>query len=379
MSIRYGSICSGIEAASAAWEPLGWSPAWFSEIEEFPKAVLSVRHPEVTDLGDMRGLEHLVRSGSVEAPDILVGGTPCVSFSLAGARGSLSDNRGALALTYVRLANALDDVRLVRGLRGVVTVWENVPGVFSTKDNAFGCFLGALSGEDVPLEPSGRKWTNAGFVLGPKRAIAWRRLDAQHAGLAQRRKRVFVISGPREWFRAEKVLFEFEGRRRDTPPGKEKGEGPSSAPKGSFGEFGRVTGPIVTRPGGCGGIGDGLVVEGTSYGCDLSQRAEGTGFAKEVSPCISPGNHPGHGSYAVTVKPTTEHQAEVSVRRFTPVECERLQGFPDNYTRISWRGRPAEKCYDTPRYKALGNSMAVPVMAWIGKRIDNFLKQGGEK
>ena len=189
--MRYGSVCSGIEAASKAWEPLGWKPAWFSEIEPFPSAVLAHHWPEVTNLGDMRADE-------VGAPDVLVGGTPCQAFSIAGLREGLSDDRGQLTLSYVELANAIDDKRRERGEDEAIIVWENVPGVLSSKDNAFGCFLAGLAGESSELQPAGGKWTHAGCVSGPERAIAWRVLDAQFFGVAQRRKRVFVVASARK-------------------------------------------------------------------------------------------------------------------------------------------------------------------------------------
>lgn len=138
--MRYGSVCSGIEAASVAWEPLGWQPAWFAEIEAFPSAVLATHWPDVTNLGDMTGIAAAVHAGDVEAPDVLVGGTPCQAFSIAGLRNGLAEKRGQLSLSYVELANAIDDKRRERGEEEAIIVWENVPGVLSSKDNAFGCF-----------------------------------------------------------------------------------------------------------------------------------------------------------------------------------------------------------------------------------------------
>ncbi|EBZ1028290.1 DNA cytosine methyltransferase, partial [Salmonella enterica subsp. enterica serovar Muenchen] len=134
--MRYGSVCSGIEAASIAWESLGWQPAWFAEIEAFPSAVLANHWPHVTNLGDMTGIASAVRAGDVEAPDVLVGGTPCQAFSIAGLRNGLADKRGQLTLSYVELANAIDDKRRERGEKEAIIVWENVPGVLSSKDNA---------------------------------------------------------------------------------------------------------------------------------------------------------------------------------------------------------------------------------------------------
>lgn len=163
-------------------------PAWFSEIEPFPSAVLAHHWPDIPNLGDMRQLPSLIRSGLIAAPDVLVGGTPCQAFSVAGLRGGLTDERGQLTMTYVDTLNAIDEQRT----DPAVCVWENVPGVLSSRDNAFGCFLAALVGEGVPLEPAGNRWTHAGCVLGPKRTAAWRVLDAQYFGVAQRRKRVLL-------------------------------------------------------------------------------------------------------------------------------------------------------------------------------------------
>ncbi len=180
----YGSVCSGIEAASVAWHDLGWTPAWFSEIEAFPSdAVLTHQYPDVENLGDMTCIADRISRGEVFAPDILVGGPPCQSFSHAGLRAGLSDPRGRLTLEYVKLANTIDEVRIAQGDQPCITVWENVPGVLSSKDNAFGCFLGALAGEDCDLVPAGKKWTDAGIVFGPQRAIAWRILNTQYFGL----------------------------------------------------------------------------------------------------------------------------------------------------------------------------------------------------
>jgi DNA (cytosine-5)-methyltransferase 1 len=172
----------------------------------------------------MTTLPERILSGEVEAPDLFCGGTPCQAFSVAGLRNSLDDARGNLSLTFVGIANAIDHVRSVRGEPASIVFWENVPGVLSTKDNAFGCFLAGLAGEDNPLEPAGGKWTNAGYVLGPKRAVAWRLLDAQYFGVAQRRKRVFVVASARADFDPAAVLFEFDGVRRDTAPSREKGQ-----------------------------------------------------------------------------------------------------------------------------------------------------------
>jgi DNA (cytosine-5)-methyltransferase 1 len=227
--MRFGSVCSGIEAASVAWEPLGWKAAWFSEIEPFPSAVLAHHYPDVSNLGDMTKLPELLSTGLLEAPDVFCGGTPCQAFSVAGLRKSLDDARGNLSLTFCEIANEIDNRRVVAGMAPTVVFWENVPGVLSTKDNAFGCFLAGLAGEDDPLVAPGGKWTNAGYVLGPKRAVAWRVLDAQYFGVAQRRRRVFVVASARADFDPAAVLFEFDGVRRDTAPSREAGQAVANA------------------------------------------------------------------------------------------------------------------------------------------------------
>lgn len=228
--ITYGSVCSGIEAATQAWHPLGMRAAWFAEIEPFPSAVLAHHYPDVPNHGDMTKLAALVLAGKIPAPDVLVGGTPCQAFSVAGMREGLTDPRGALTIKYVELADAVDYVRAGQRKPASVIVWENVPGVLSDKGNAFGCFLGALAGEDCELQPPGKKWQDAGCVYGPKRTIAWRVLDAQYFGLAQRRRRVFVVASARDGFDPTEVLFEREGVRRDTAPRRgEKAESPAGA------------------------------------------------------------------------------------------------------------------------------------------------------
>lgn len=413
--MKYGSVCSGIEAASKAWEPLGWKPSWFSEIEPFPSAVLAHHWPEVTNLGDMTKIADAVRAGEVEAPDVLVGGTPCQAFSIAGLREGLSDDRGQLTLSYVELANAIDAKRRELGEPESIIVWENVPGVLSSKDNAFGCFLAGLAGESCELQPAGGKWTHAGCVSGPKRVIAWRVLDAQFFGVAQRRRRVFVVASARKGFDPAAVLFELDSVRRDSAPRREtqkavaaltaRGVGTCGADDNqaqaghliAFGggntaghidvatactahgirldfdtetfavhgtqdpdtncelahTLGRNNGQenaIVTEP-------FTLAIRGRSEGSTVEVRNDGTANA-----LLTPnGGRAGMGVGAIGWG--------MQVRRLTPIECERLQGFPDNHTLIGWRGKNADECPDGPRYKAIGNSMAVPVMRWIGERI----------
>ena len=531
--IKYGSVCSGIESASVAWHGFGWKASWFSEIDAFPSAVLAHHYPEVPNLGDMTKIRDRILSGEVEAPDILVGGTPCQAFSVAGARKSLDDDRGQLTLEYVRLANAIDEKRE----EPCIVVWENVPGVLNTKDNAFGCFLGALAGESGELNPSGGRWSNAGCVFGPQRAIAWRILDAQYFGVAQRRRRVFVVASARKGFNPAKVLFEWEGMRRDTAPSRNAGENiTGSAGKGfaesSFAQFrptdgdcgtlkrsgcvlgggsetfvidtpqyakgGEVCDTVTSKwakgSGGPAGSETGnLVVHGTQdpitqdnqafpigrnngqenavFTCATKQQAmtceknlastlgandhkepqavltysiqgnivdreskqngsgiseecshtlntqdrhavaygiqgnmigrsetagpQGSGISDDISFTLTTGDR--HGvAYSLIGDVTPKFGEDLCmtlraqggggivppsvkppiglVRRLTPIECERLQGFPDNFTQIPYRNKPAENCPDGPRYAACGNSMAVPVMAWIGNRINEILR-----
>ena len=271
--IRFGSVCSGIEAASVAWHPLGWRAAWLAEIEAFPSAVLAHHYPDVPNLGDMTRLVRMILQGEIEAPDVFTGGTPCQAFSVAGKRESLADARGNLSLTFCEIANAIDHVRTARGEQPAVVVWENVPGVLSTSDNAFGCFLGALAGAGCELQPAGgRRWTDAGCVYGPSRAVAWRVLDAQYFGLAQRRRRVFVVASARAGFDPAAVLFEREGVRRDSAPRREAGEGAAR------GAASRVVGGGVT---GCLNSASGRAVPGNSV-----QDAD-QGFLQVVAPPVS--------------------------------------------------------------------------------------------
>lgn len=426
--MRYGSLCSGIEAASVAWEPLGWQPAWFAEIEPFPCAVLSHHWPHVPNHGDMTQLVGKILNGSVEAPDVLVGGTPCQAFSVAGLRGSLDDERGNLTLVLIRILDAIDFIRARNGQPPCILVWENVPGVLNTKDNAFGCFLGGLAGENLPLEPAGKKWTNAGAVFGPAREIAWRILDAQYFGVPQRRRRVFVIASA-GCLRPAEILFERQSQAGHPAAGAEAGQNPAAAaPAGSHWDDPANPHPTLNQSG-CGGIigqsnqeifsqrGGGLIpVRMRSFGDYIQDDTASTVKARDhkdatdlivvhgrQDPCTSDqtftldrqhngntnvvcihGNtigrqlhNGGNGTGAIqdgtsyTLTATDSHAVSdgLQLRRLTPTECERLQGFPDNHTLIPWRGKPAADCPDSPRYKAIGNSMAVPVMRWIGRKI----------
>ncbi|EPL2968050.1 phage N-6-adenine-methyltransferase [Morganella morganii] len=481
--MTYGSVCSGIEAASVAWEPVGMKPLWFSEIEPFPSAVLAAHWPQVDNLGDMTKLAAAIRAGDAPAPDLLVGGTPCQAFSVAGLRGGLSDERGQLTLSYVELADSIDEKREQNGEQPAIIVWENVPGVLSSKDNAFGCFLAGLAGESEEFKPTGKKWTNVGYVSGPKRTIAWRILDAQYFGVAQRRRRVFVVASARTDICPAEILFEYDSLHGDITPGGETGQTVAALTKNGVGATGAddnqaQAGHLIAFGGGntsgeikvattCTAHGarldfdtDTFAVHGTqdpdvnhelahTLGRNHGQENTCISFAENsqgeirlqggdgqiVGPLSTGGGKPGQGypaiafsckdyggdaienlsptlragnssnsnqnsgqppaialagntighapqnggngtgydesgvSYTLTKSDIHGVSVRNTVRRLTPVECERLQGFPDNHTRISWRGKDAADCPDGPRYRAIGNSMAVPVMRWIGERI----------
>lgn len=247
--LTFGSVCSGIEAASIAWEPLGFKPLWFSEIESFPSAVLDHHWPQIPNLGDMTKIHEKITKGEQLTPDVLVGGTPCQSFSIAGPREGLGDSRGQLSLSYIELANVIDEERKKSGKKESIIVWENVPGVLSSKDNAFGQFIGKLAGESVALQPAGKKWTNVGYVSGPKRNVAWRILDAQYFGVAQRRRRLFVVASARAGFDPRKVLFESESMPRDIAQSRVEGNSVARSSRTRLASGKQVTGPLLANCG----------------------------------------------------------------------------------------------------------------------------------
>jgi len=377
--MNYLSVCSGIEAATCAWKSLGWKPVGFSEIEPFPSAVLKHHYPSVPNLGDM----NKYKEWNLESVGLLVGGTPCQSFSVAGLRKGLEDPRGNLALSYVGILDHF---------RPKWFVWENVPGVLSSNGGRdFGSFLGAL----VKI---GYGWS-------------YRVLDAQYFGVPQRRRRVFVVGCLGDWESAAKVLFESDclsgnntksrvkkeatatysergiayggtdGECADTVTSKwAKGSGgPSGSECGLFvahkvyethpadsrvKEMGEVCQTVTSRW----GTGGGNVPLVQAY--SIREDAKANNFSAtplEVTPALQ------------AMQPSVQsHHAQtfiagnMAVRRLTPRECERLQGFKDDYTIIPWKKGESP---DGHRYKALGNSMAVPVMKWIGERINEVNKQ----
>ena len=359
--MKYGSVCSGIDAATVAWDPLGWKPQWLSETEAFPSEILNKHYPEIKNYGDFTKIGS--EAGGI---DVLVGGTPCQSFSVAGRRAGLDDPRGNLSLEFVRLA---------KRLRPRWVVWENVPGVLSIdKGRTFGEFLQAL-------EECGYGWT-------------YRVLNAQYFGVPQRRRRVFVVGYLGDFRRAAAVLLERESMSGNPAPRRTKGKVSPTLPASGVGpsrtgnertesEFCITNEDVAFEPmvafaqnsrdeirfqGGDGQISGAInAEEGMKYRTYLAYGGNNTNGPINVSTAV---NAHGGSHGRLDFESETFIVPRDIVRRLTPVECERLQGFPDNYTRISWRGKEPEDCPDGPRYRAIGNSMAVPVMQWIGKRME---------
>lgn len=306
--MRYISLFSGIEAATVAAEGLGWEPVCFAEIDPFPSAVLAYHYPEVPNVGDVSKVDWRKYKGKC---DLIVGGSPCQSFSIAGKREGLNGVSGLM----------WEYVRAVREVRPQWILWENVPGALSSSGGEdFRCLLSSLD--------------DLGYGL------AWRILDAQFFGVPQRRRRIFLVGH----FGAQpptEVLFEPESLRGYFDTSAEKRQ-------------------ALTERAGRSSKSCTLLVR-----CGCEGGGKGALVSDEVSLTLSTSN----------VQTLFDNRGdEMIVRKLTPMECERLQGFPDGYTRIPYRGKPAEDCPDAPRYKALGNSMAVPVMRWIFERLDAVSK-----
>ena len=384
--LKYISLFSGIEAATVAWKPLGWEAVAYSEIDQFPKAVLAHHYPGVPDLGDMTKVDWSKYRGTV---DIVVGGSPCQAFSVAGLRKALDDPRGQLMLEYLRACHEINPEWIV---------WENVPGVLSADGGrAFGSLLAGVA------------------ELWPDGGAAWRVLDAQFFGVAQRRRRVFVVINTRDWRRAAPVLFERESLRWDYPSSWEKRQALAGRSDASIGatarsiDFtpsdGRFTFPedpslvqTLTARMGTGGNNVPPVYCASDSGVNMAccqdiaptltaHDANSACFVNAPSTCVIRSGKEGGGKGALVQRDmsatlTTAQQQTLftggadafAVRRLTPIECERLQGFPDGYTDVPWRG--AEHAPDSKRYKVLGNSMAVPVMRWIGEGIELVSNSG---
>lgn len=395
--MKYVSLFSGIEAATVAWKSLGWSALAFSEIDKFPCALLEQHYPDVPNLGDVQKItrERICDLGPI---DIVVGGFPCQDVSVAGKRAGLKNDDG----TATRSGLFFDAVRIADWARSRWTVIENVPGLFSNhKGRDFAAVVGALAGCDFDV-PSGG-WRNAGVAVGPKGLVEWTTLDAQYHGLAQQRRRVFVVRDSGNWTDRPPLFLEPYRLQGNPAPSHEAGQ--------------EVALPVTCRVDRGGSNreaqGNNLIAFGlkahharnsadenfiahTLRGEGFDASEDGTGRGTPLIPVamtLSAANNANSNaagrrreddtnlvSQTITAQMYRSGGATAGnnpgvrncfpmqggVRRLTPRECERLQGFPDDYTLIPYRGKPAK---DSPRYKALGNSFAVPVIRWIGKRI----------
>ena len=187
--MKFGSVASGIDAASVALTPIGFEASWFSEIADFPSRVLKHHYPNVSNYGDMVNLPNLIKTEKVDAPEMICGGTPCQAFSLAGWKKGLDDDRGQLTLKFIEIVDAVDFIRIKNGKNKTIVLWENVEGVLKNRTNAFGIFISGLAG--LNNEINVKKWSSSGVLYGPVRNLAWRILDAKYFGLPQQRKRLF--------------------------------------------------------------------------------------------------------------------------------------------------------------------------------------------
>ncbi|WP_294407411.1 DNA cytosine methyltransferase [uncultured Clostridium sp.] len=312
-----GSICSGIEAASVAWKPFGFKFEWFSEIADFPSRVLKSKYEDIPNLGDMNNIPKMLINEEINIPDMICGGTPCQAFSLAGWKEGLNDDRGNLTLKFVDIIKANDNRRKEKGLSNTIVFWENVEGVLTDKTNAFGCLISSLAGLNKVIV--NKRWPSAGIVRGPERNIAWRVLDAKFFGVPQQRKRLYVLAGGTDFY-PENVLFETHTAEL------------LDFPKSDL---------IFDK--------DGHKFEVFREYTDCMYSAYGTKWN---------GNAAAYNGSLFVVQ-------DERIRRLSALECERLMGFPDNYTDLP-------KARKTNRYQAVGNSWAVPVVKWIGGRLVNY-------
>jgi len=332
----FGSVCSGIEAASFVLEPMGVKPLWLSEIEDFACRFLSNKYPHIPNKGDMNDIPQMLKDKHIEAPDLLCGGTPCQAFSLAGLKNGLDDHRGQLTLKYIDILNEIDIIRASRGENPACFLWENVEGVLTDKTNAFGCFIAGLAGYDEPIAVT--KWPYAGIIHGKTRNVAWRVMDAKYFGLPQQRRRLYVIGGGKDFY-PENVLFEIGEIIAD--PYKKVENVVSMSLFDDLYAKPKVPAEL-TRV-----INDNQIEVFRTY-TDCLYAAYGTKWNGNAAAF--------NGSLFVT--------QNGRLRRLTNIECERLMGFPDNYT--SLKGATL-----TNRYHSIGNSWAVNVIRWLMERFVN--------
>ncbi len=327
--LTFGSVCSGIEASRLSFNTLHFNQLWCSEIAEFPSKVLSFHYPTIPNIGDINLLPGLLLQNKVEAPDFLCGGTPCQAFSLAGWQNGLSDKRGQLTMKFIDVANAIDEVRKKENKKPSIILWENVEGVLNNETNAFGNFIAGLAGFNSEIIVP--KWTKSGYLEGIKRNVAWRVLDAKYFGLAQQRKRLYVLAGGKE-FRPDQVLFEY-GRKNILKHFKSN---------------------------------DNHRIDDYTNNKVFFKNGFKFEFFRDYTDCLYSAYGSKWNGNSGAYNGSLFVAQNDRIRRFTPLECERLMGIPDNYTQVNGNS-------DVNRYQAIGNSWAVPVVNWIGNNIDRFI------
>lgn len=386
--MKYLSLFSGIEAASVAWEPLGWKPVAFSEVDKFSCKFLAHKYPSVPNLGDATKITEKMIS-QLGRIDLVVFGSPCQDLSVAGQRKGLIDDAGGFTRSglFFSALNIFNWAKKHCGAR--YALWENVPGAFSSNSGRdFASVVSSMAGLDDVITPK-NGWGNEGIALGENGLLEWATLDAQWFGVAQRRRRLYAVLDTGNWQSRRPILLEPKSMRGITPPSREAREKIASFTPGGFGNYSEGVGPRRANDGQrqpC------VMTFGRQSSSEYDEnQGASTLLARDYKGLTdlvaygTPGNwigrKPENGGNAVdpmlNVAPcqtTTDVHAVAhisKVRRLTPLECERLQGFPDNYTNF-------EGASDTARYKALGNSMAVPVMRWIGKKIESadWIKNG---
>lgn len=337
---KFGSVCSGIEAATLAFDSVDIKASWFSEIEDFPSSVLEKHYPNIKNYGDMNNLPELILSEKIEAPDILCGGTPCQAFSLAGWRQGLIDERGQLTLKFIEIADSIDTVRIKNGQKRAIVMWENVEGVLKDKTNAFGCFLAGLAGLEQPIENIG-KWTKSGVLYGKSRNIGWRVLDSKYFGVPQQRRRLYVIATDID-INPELILFEKCNLTQ----------------KNNLLNLSNLYSKKIVED-------ENLFdYENTLMKIINGEKIE---FFRDYTDCLYSAYGTKWNGNAAAYNGSLFISQNDKIRRLTPLECERLMGFPDNYTLLS-------NSKDTSRYKAIGNSWAIQTVEWIAQRIRDIEK-----